>query len=704
MRTRGMLAVLLVELVVAALVVYGLYALRTQTLNSELRMLGSLSAAMAADADGTLDVADVVLRATRTELANGLLQPADPSAGALLAARLAALPPYQALTVYDAEGQRVGGTDAVPVGAAHAPVASIEHKTYLAAARAHAQGGGEPLLSIGRPSEGGAPGARSIDVAMDWRDAAGVFRGMVVLRAGADLLDGDFARIAPTPDTALAVYRSDQALLSGGPGGSAVRQLPALAIAQLWADPSPERPRLLDGANGRQHLVAAHRLQRFALMVVVTRDAGAALADWSDQAWLVGAFAASALAMTLFLSLRNAREQVLQQRLQTQLQRVRKLQELGTLAGGVAHDFNNILAAVIGYGELARDAAADGSAQARQLDQVLQAGQRGKSLVERILAFSRSAPRPHTVFRLQPVVEEVLQLLAGSLPPGVQLAPQLQAPAAAISGDPTLVFEAAMNLCTNGIQAMQGTGRGGSLGVALTVVEPAAPLAVYEQTLAPGRYARLSVSDSGPGIAPEVQAHLFEPFFTTKAPQHGTGLGLAVVHGVMQDLGGAIDLRSAPGQGSCFSLYFPCLQALADEGAAHGPSLLPLGNGQTVLVVDDEPALVALAEELLAELGYESLGLQSSRRALAEFQADPERFDLVLTDEQMPELTGTALAAALHALRPGLPIVLASGYGGPQLDARAAGAGVTVVVRKPLVRAELAQALARALNSQAPAR
>jgi signal transduction histidine kinase/ActR/RegA family two-component response regulator len=718
-RTRGMLAVLLVELVVAAMVAYGLYALRRQTLEGELRTLGSLSAAMAADADGTLDVADVVLRATRTELANGLLRPERAGDQAVLAARLAALPRYQALTVFGAGGQRLAGAQAAGVP----PPLEVAQRAYFAAAQADASTGAAPSLFVDSPAAPAAPttlaapaapatpavpavpttpaadGPRTVDVAMDWRDAAGQFQGVVVLQAKADFLDGDFARIAPTPDTSLAVYRRDGELISDGPGDGSSRLLPAAALATLQADAQPERARLLDGGGGRQRLVAAHRLQRFPLLVVVSRDARAAMADWSDQAWLVGAFAASALAMTLFLCLRNAREQALQQRLQVQLQRVRKLQQLGTLAGGVAHDFNNILAAVIGYGEMARDGAAAGSAQARQLDQVLQAGQRGKALVERILSFSRSAPRPHALLRLQPVVDEVLQLLAGSLPTGVRLVPRLEAPEATVLGDATMVFEAAMNLCTNGIQAMHATGRGGRLGVALTVVDIGTPLALYAQVLAPGRYVRLAVSDSGPGIAPEVQARLFEPFFTTKEPQQGTGLGLAVVHGVVQELGGAIDVHSAPGRGTRFVLYFPCVDAPPADATAPAAGAMPLGEGQTVLVVDDEPALVALTEELLAELGYESFGLTSSRQALAEVQADPARFDLVLTDEQMPELPGTALAAALHALRPDLPVVVVSGYGGPQLAARAAGAGVAVVVGKPLVRAELAQAVARALGT-----
>jgi CheY-like chemotaxis protein len=207
------------------------------------------------------------------------------------------------------------------------------------------------------------------------------------------------------------------------------------------------------------------------------------------------------------------------------------------------------------------------------------------------------------------------------------------------------------------------------------------------------------VADSGPGIAPEVMARLFEPFFTTRSALRGTGLGLAVVHSVMADLGGAIDVQSQPGQGATFSLYFPCVDTLpAPAAPVDREADLPRGRGEVVLVVDDEPALVELAEEMLAELGYEPAGLSDSAQALARFDATPDRFDLVLTDELMPGLCGTALACEIRARRPDLPIVLASGYGGPQLDERAAAAGITVRVSKPLTRAELARALAQALS------
>ena len=826
-RTRGVVAVLVVELLIAVMVVYGLWALRRQTLNSEMGMLASLSAAMAAQADSTLDVADATLRATRAELGQDLLVPGTDAAQALLRARAAALPTFRALTVLDAQGMPVATSRDEPAAAL-----SVADRDFFIAARQASK----PTLFVGSPTVSRSDGQPTIGVSMDWRGPAGEFKGVVALAAPPEFLDGGFERIAPTPDTSLAIYRRDRELVSDGPGDGSVRLLPASVMNGLWADAAPEKPRLVILLDGQAKLVAAHRLQRFPLMVVITRDAAEVLVDWTEQAWLLGSFAASALLVTLLLTLRNVREQALRRasqlalaaeqeravrafdaaqeghwewnpvtreshlsprmkelmgvardeplggesgllghgtlhpddlaplreaflahsqgqdqgsspvfdftfrvrhgdghwhhirtrghawrdtsgkpalfsgtgtdvsaevaaehdnrQLADQLQRARKLEALGTLAGGVAHDFNNILAAIVGYGELAHSSAAAGSAQERQLDQVLRAGQRGKALVERILSFSRSSPRQHKAILLQPVIDEVLQLLAASLPAAVRLDRQLHAPQAAIVGDATAVYEAAMNLCTNALQAMP---QGGMLEVELETLELAEPLALFEKSLAPGRYARLAVTDGGGGIAPEVMARLFEPFFTTKGPSKGTGLGLAVVHGVMADLGGAIDVQNVPSRGARFVLYFPCLDAVPQDDVA-ADTTTPSGQGQTVLVIDDEPALVELAEELLAGLGYEPVGFGGSEQALAAFGADPDRFDLVLTDEVMPQMTGTALATALHAIRPRLPIVMASGYGGPQLEDRAATAGVTVLVKKPLVRAELAQALAQALQ------
>jgi PAS domain S-box-containing protein len=715
----------------------------------------------------------------------------------------------------------------------------VAERDFFVAARN--EPAGEPALFVGSPYVSRSDGRAAIGVSMGWRNAHGDFRGAIALVAEPEFLDGDFDRIAPTPDTTLAIYRRDRELVSDGPGDGTARLLPQVVMDTLWADSAPETPRLATLPDGRRRLVAAHLLKRYPLMVVVTRDAGIALADWTRQAWLVGSFAASALLVTLALTVRYGREHALRRaseaalaaereralrafqaaqeghwewnpltrqshlsprmrellgierdapadmrlslvelgtvhrddieplraaflahqdgrspvfdhrfrvrqaddrwhhvhvrgqawrdaegrtalfsgtasdvtaeveaqdqkrQLEDRLQRSRKLEALGTLAGGVAHDFNNILAAVIGYGELARARAAEGSGQARQLDQVLLAGQRGKALVERILSFSRGTPRPHAKFLLQPVIDEVLAMLAASLPPAVRLERRLHAPEAVISGDATMVHEAAMNLCTNAVQSMQGMAEGARLDVGLEVVDLDAPAVLSEGPLAPGRWARLSVADSGTGIAADVMPRLFEPFFTTKGPDRGTGLGLAVVRSVVADLGGAIDVQSTPGRGSCFALYLPCIDAVPDA-AQDDAGAAPQGSGQTVLVVDDEAALVELAEEMLAGLGYEPVGFTSADSALAAFRADPERFDLVLTDEVMPAMSGTALAAALHAVRPGLPVILASGYGGPRLQARAQAGGVTLLLRKPLRRATLAQALAQALRPAAAAR
>lgn len=387
-------------------------------------------------------------------------------------------------------------------------------------------------------------------------------------------------------------------------------------------------------------------------------------------------------------------------RLEAQLARKRKLESLGTLAGSVAHDFNNILAAVVGYGELARQAAAEGSTQARHIDQVLQAGLRGKSVVERILAFSRSGSRPHTVFAVQPVVEQVLDLLAATANSGILVVRRLSEVELYVRGDATQLFEATMNLCTNALQAMHGRG---TLTVALGVLEVDDERWLSHGRLARGSYVALSVADTGEGIAAETMEQLFEPFFTTRnvGTGTGTGLGLAVVHGVVEHLGGAVDVASTPGLGSTFTLYFPRTE---DTRAKLSPSVqtTPPGHGQTILVVDDERTLVELAEELLAQMGYEPVGFTDAQDAFNAFQAEPQRFDAVLTDEVMPGMSGTELAGRIHEMRADLPILLVSGYGGPQLVQRARAAGIRRVLAKPLQSAELARNLAEVLQRSAP--
>jgi PAS domain S-box-containing protein len=387
--------------------------------------------------------------------------------------------------------------------------------------------------------------------------------------------------------------------------------------------------------------------------------------------------------------------QIEKERLEAQLRQSQKMEAMGTLAGGIAHDFNNILGAILGYGELAQQHAAAGSALRRYLDNVMHAAGRAKALVDRILGFSRSGLGERVPVNVQSVVEETLELLAASLPARIRLEKTLRAGEAAVIGDATHLHQVVMNLCTNAVHAMDG---GGLLSVVLERVELNEQRSLSRGTLAAGAYVRLAVSDTGIGIAPEVVERIFDPFFTTKRVGEGTGLGLSLVHGIVSELGGAIDVATHAGEGTKFEIWLPLV------GEAANPAIetvreLPRGHGETVMIVDDERALVALAKELLAELGYQPVGFESSSAALQAFRAEPRRFDLILTDEAMPDLVGSELAHAIREFQSSVPIILMSGHGGAQLTRRAAAVGAQEVLRKPLRGRDLAESIARALAS-----
>ena len=381
-------------------------------------------------------------------------------------------------------------------------------------------------------------------------------------------------------------------------------------------------------------------------------------------------------------------------RLEMRLRKSQKMEAMGTLAGGIAHDFNNILGAIVGYGELAQKSAAQGSAVRRYVDNVMHAAGRAKSLVERILAFSRSGVGERAPVNVQAVVAETLDLLAASLPGRIQLERKLDAGDAAVMGDATQLHQVVMNLCTNAVQAMPA---GGVLEVRLDRTEVRARRSVFHGELLPGPYVRLTVRDTGTGIEPGALDRMFDPFFTTKGVGVGTGLGMSLVHGIVADVGGAIDVVTALEEGTTFTIWLP-VAGSAPAPTAEIATELPHGNGEVVMVVDDEPALVALAEEILAELGYEPVGFESSADALKAFTDDPRRFDLVLTDEMMPELTGTGLAREIRRVRADIPIVIMSGYVDSGVAALARSSGVSDVLRKPLQRADIAEALARVLR------
>jgi PAS domain S-box-containing protein len=379
--------------------------------------------------------------------------------------------------------------------------------------------------------------------------------------------------------------------------------------------------------------------------------------------------------------------------LEAQLRQSQKMEAMGTLAGGIAHDFNNILGAILGYGELAQQHAASGSAMRRYLDNVMHAAGRAKSLVERILGFSRSGLGQRVPVNVQAVIEETLELLAASLPAGIRLEKTLAAADAAVIGDATHLHQVVMNLCTNALHAMQP---GGVLSVALEPVELSEPRSLSRGQLSSGAYVRLVVSDTGTGIPPAVLERMFDPFFTTKGVGEGTGLGLSLVHGIVAELGGAINVATTLDKGTKFEIWLP---RSGDVGKpdAEAAEDLPRGHGETVMIVDDERPLLSLAEETLVGLGYLPVAFESSSAALQAFRAEPDRFDLILTDEAMPDLVGTELAREIRRIVPGVPIILMSGHGGAPLTQNSAAVGAQEVLHKPLQRRDLAEALARVL-------
>ena len=382
--------------------------------------------------------------------------------------------------------------------------------------------------------------------------------------------------------------------------------------------------------------------------------------------------------------------------LEAQLRQTQKLEALGQLAGGIAHDFNNILAAIIAYTELAEMDLGKPDEARRHLSQVRKAGDRAKDLVRQILAFSRQQKQERRPTRLHPVIGEVLNLLRSTLPATIRIEARIDERAPVVLADPSQVHQVMMNLCTNAAHAMRD--RPGKLEVVLEhcVVTPAQ--AALHHELQPGCYARLVVRDTGHGMDEATRKRVFDPFFTTKAPGEGTGLGLAVVHGIMKDHEGAILVESEPGQGTAFFLYFPLHETAAPESAGRGEAL-PRGQGERILFLDDEQPLCDVGQKLLARLGYQVTTATDPVETLRRFLEDPTRFDLVITDLTMPGMTGLDFATEVLATRPDLPVLMVSGFSGTWTPERIQSLGLRELIAKPLTASVLATAVRRHLDA-----
>ncbi len=375
--------------------------------------------------------------------------------------------------------------------------------------------------------------------------------------------------------------------------------------------------------------------------------------------------------------------------LASQLQQAQKMEAIGTLAGGIAHDFNNILSAIIGYAELAREDSADSPMVAEDLDRVLEGAHRAADLVKQILAFSRQSITDPVPLNPALVVKETIKLLRPSLPSTITINQHFEESCRNVVADPSQIHQLVMNLCTNAYDAMEHGG--GTLTIALGNRELIAADLVQHPGVQPGSFVVLTVADTGPGIPPEIFERIFDPYFTTKEMGRGTGLGLAIVHGTATALGGFVSCASTVGKGATFHVHLPAIEAARPAQPAEVGDI-PTGK-EHVLFVDDEPMLARLGKTMLERLGYHVTTCTDSLKALTLFQQRPSAFDVLITDQTMPVMTGLDLARNVLRLRPGLPIILCTGYSSLVDEASAKRYGIGGFLAKPLLRKELAKLL-----------
>ncbi len=422
----------------------------------------------------------------------------------------------------------------------------------------------------------------------------------------------------------------------------------------------------------------------------------------SIRSWLVRDEADELLALGLFLRDMSTEKALAEQKetLERQLQHTQKMEAIGTLAGGIAHDFNNILSGIIGFAELAIEhGPGDNPRLAHFHQRLLEACGRAKELVEQILRFSRQGPTELQPASLAPLVKEVIQFLRSSLPATIEISSRTDADRDRVLCDLTQMHQVLVNLCTNAYHAMREGG--GLLTVSMKSVRIDSVRRFQGLEFRPGPALVLEVSDTGHGIPSHCLERVFEPYFTTKEPGEGTGLGLSVTFGIVKSHDGLIEFESDEGVGTTFRVYLPVFEQAVDEREEPTPSIAR-GSGQRILVVDDELFFIDVLKEHLESLSYDVVGLQSSRRALESIRAHPDYFDLVVTDQTMPELTGVELIRELRKIRGDLPIILCTGFSETVSESTAAQYGISRFLMKPVHRAVLADAVHQLLEGVTP--
>lgn len=385
--------------------------------------------------------------------------------------------------------------------------------------------------------------------------------------------------------------------------------------------------------------------------------------------------------------------------LEQQLQQAMKMEAIGTLAGGIAHDFNNILGAILGYTEMARDDSPAGSTVVEDLNRVLKAVDRAKHLVEQILAFSRQTDTEYFPFQPARIVKETITMLRSSLPTTIDIEENISLTSGLIFADPTQLQQIVMNLCINAFHAMEETG--GSLKISLQE-KHIGDIDLHSDPdsipgTSPETYVQLSIADTGPGIAPEIRGRIFDPFFTTKKTGKGTGMGLSIIHGIVKSSGGFISLHSVLGEGTVFHVFLPVINS--EELPEYEATYQNLRGSERVLFIDDEEMLATMGRDMLTNLGYQVTVRTSSLAALEIFRIRPDEFDVVITDQTMPDMTGADMAAKMLEIRPDIPIILCTGYSTIITEEEAKTIGIKEFALKPLAKKDIAALIRKVLDS-----
>ncbi len=381
--------------------------------------------------------------------------------------------------------------------------------------------------------------------------------------------------------------------------------------------------------------------------------------------------------------------------LEAQLQQARKMEAIGTLAGGIAHEFNNFLFPIIGYVDMAICHLSEDSIVRRNLKEVLKAANRAKDMVQQILAFSRRSEPERKPMKIQPLIKETLKMLRVLLPSTIEINQNIDKECGTVLADQSQIYQMIMNLGTNAYHAMSN--KGGVLGVTMTEVNIDSGDLTSNLAITPGAYLKLTVSDTGHGMDRTVMERIFNPYFTTKGPGEGTGMGLSVVHGIVRRHGGHITVYSEPGKGTTFCIHLPRIDTVVvtPETVLAGP--LPKGK-ERILLVDDEEQIILSARQMLEALGYDVTSRTNSVEALEVFIRQPDKFDLVITDQAMPNMTGAELAQRLIGIRPETPIILFTGFSEVISEEKAMAIGIREYVMKPVVMRDLAETVRKALD------